>query len=163
MKNKITNIIKSTLSLLVIISILLSNPVYAEEMRLNSGVKIPITYLDSNRFEITNNVYSGKKLLFSKGTTGSKNIGRVVDVYGQYHYFSTPQISGKKPSRRLGKNGPKVLPLVGAVAATAIAVPVSAFLVVVDCATTSCVHSAGVGLLPFVPSVFLAKKAFEED
>ena len=163
MKNKIMNLNRITISLLIIVSILLNSPVYAGEIQLNSGEIIPISYLDNNRFEITNNIYSDGRLLFSKGTVGGKNVGHIADVNGNYHSFFVTQDSVKESSPRLGENGPKVLPLVGAVAATALAVPVSAFLVVVDCSSGSGVNCGGVGLLPFIPAAFLAKKAFEED
>ena len=144
MKNKMVSLSKISISLLIIISILLNSPVYAEEIKLNSGSIIPITYLDNNRFEIKRNVYSNGKLLFSKRTVGSRNVGHVVDVYGKYHYFTSDQQqvisnpkSAKKKSLRFGEHGPKVLPLVGAVVATAVAVPVVAFLGVVEASAGS--------------------------
>ena len=161
MKNKMVSLSKISISLLIIISILLNSPVYAEEIRLNSGVTIPITCLDNNRFEISKNIYSKERLLFSRGTVGSRNVGHIVDVYGNYHTFLTTQSSVKKSSPRLGENGPKILPLIGAVAATAAAVPVAAALVVIDCSSGSGVHCGEVGLLPFIPAAFLAGKAFE--
>lgn len=161
MKSKITNLSKILISLLIIISILLNSPVYAEEIKLNSGEIISINYLDNSRFEITNNVYSKGRLLFSKGTIGSKSVGHVVDATGNYHYFTASPAPIKKSSPRIGKNGPKVLPLVGAVAATAVAVPVVGFLAIAEASTNNNLDSSI--LIPFIPAAFLVGKAFEKD
>ncbi|OGI10101.1 MAG: hypothetical protein A3I68_05985 [Candidatus Melainabacteria bacterium RIFCSPLOWO2_02_FULL_35_15] len=161
MKNIVSTLSKTIVSLLVIISILLNSPVYAEEIRLNSGTTISVVSLDNNRFEISKNVYSKGRLLFGKGTVGSRNVGHVVDATGNYHYFVASQAPTKKSSARIGKHGPKVVPLIGAVAATAVAVPIVGFLAVVQGSTNNSIDSSI--LIPFIPAAFFVGKAFEED
>ena len=154
---------KIIISLLVIGSILINSPVYAQEIRLNSGVTIPITYLNNNTFEISNNVYSNTDtLLFAKGTIGNSFTGRIVDVSGNYHsFFISASESNSLNSQQTKNNGPKTGYLLGAAAAATVALPVAAVLTVVDCSSGSGRSCGGVGLVPFFPAAYLAKKAFE--
>ncbi len=127
MKNNAGIISKVTVSLLIIISILLSSPVYAEEMKLNSGETISINSLDNDRFEVADNVYSNGKLLFSKGTVASRSVGHIHDVSGNYHFFLPTYVQSKNQESWLDKHGSTVLAVAGTAAAVAVAVPVWAF------------------------------------